>query len=119
MHVLRKQPKQQVVLLRRKKCIECYREEIDATQSRLRRFMSSMSIPIGQRERDREGPECSHCPSRGKTFYDPKGEDGEPQPSTKQTQATTRQQCFSFQRVSSTQGRALKIEGTILQFLSA
>eukprot|EP00752_Nemacystus_decipiens_P011610 g10308.t1 len=66
----------QVVLLRRKKCIECYREEIDATQSKLRRFMSSMSIPIGQRDKDGEGADCSHCPSRGKTFYDPKGEDG-------------------------------------------
>lgn len=73
--------------MRRKKCIECYREEIDATQSKVRRFLSSMSIPIpvGQRDRGREAPECSHCPSRGKTFYDPKGEDGELQASATAT----------------------------------
>lgn len=70
---------QQVVLLRRKKCIECYREEIAATGSTLKRYMSSMSLPLGEGDRDGEGPACAHCPSRGKTFYDPKGEEGGPQ----------------------------------------
>ncbi|CAM9619618.1 unnamed protein product, partial [Hapterophycus canaliculatus] len=67
----------QVVLLRRKKCLECYREETADTGSTLKRFMSSMSMTLGDDGQDGDGQQrCKHCPSRGTTYYDPKGGGG-------------------------------------------
>ncbi|CBJ26506.1 lipase class 3 [Ectocarpus siliculosus] len=66
----------QVVLLRRKKCLECFREETAATASTLKRFMSSMSVPVPLGDDRRKGQPCQHNPSRGTTYYDPMGEDG-------------------------------------------
>lgn len=70
-------PNKQVVLLRRKKCLECFREETAATASTLKRFMSSMSVPVPLGDSRRQARPCQHNPSRGTTYYDPKGEDGE------------------------------------------
>lgn len=78
----------QVVLLRRKRCIECYREEIAATAGttlrRVRSSATSLLTPLweslnGKADVNGQGraPKCEHCPSRGTTYYDPKGEDGE------------------------------------------
>ncbi|CAM9779508.1 unnamed protein product [Ectocarpus sp. 4 AP-2014] len=66
----------QVVLLRRRKCLECFREETAATASTLKRFVSSMSVPVPLGDGRRKGRPCQHNPSRGTTYYDPKGEDG-------------------------------------------
>ncbi|CAN0539553.1 unnamed protein product, partial [Ectocarpus sp. 12 AP-2014] len=66
----------QVVLLRRKKCLECFREETAATASTLKRFISSMSVPVPLGDDRRKGRPCQHNPSRATTYYDPKGEDG-------------------------------------------
>ncbi len=79
----------QVVLLRRKRCIECYREEIAATTGttlrRVRSSVVSLLTPLWEsldgkadaRSGQGQAPRCEHCPSRGTTYYDPKGEDGE------------------------------------------
>ncbi|CAN0439926.1 unnamed protein product [Ectocarpus sp. 12 AP-2014] len=38
--------------------------------------MSSMSVPVPLGDDSRTGRPCQHNPSRGTTYYDPKGEDG-------------------------------------------
>eukprot|EP00904_Undaria_pinnatifida_P011997 jgi/Undpi1/7928/HiC_scaffold_24.g10400.m1 len=81
-----------VVLLRRRKCIECYREETTASPPKPARLRRRLTTAVGAWD-DVWGPapgltssvtanpssaddECEHCPSRGTTYYDPKGEDG-------------------------------------------
>ena len=83
-----------MVLLRRRKCIECYREETTASPPPRIRLRRRLTTAVGAWD-DIWGPapgstssatvspstvgsdECEHCPSRGTTYYDPKGEYGE------------------------------------------
>ncbi|CAM9150752.1 unnamed protein product [Ascophyllum nodosum] len=77
----------QLVLLRSSKCIECRREENPPGSLKLQRRGTigvrtwddiwgpppgPISPPVASD--DRSG--CEHCPSRGTSYYDPKGEEG-------------------------------------------